>query len=70
MFFSAISTWQPIASIVTRQPEISSISSSLGMAVISLLFAWTVTCPRLMWMAVAQALTPRLADSPAAPSKR
>ena len=43
--------------MVTKAPDNSRISSSLGMAVISLLLASTTTCPRLMWLAVAQALT-------------
>src|SRR5918997_1207941 len=58
-----------MASIVTRQPETSRSSSSLGMAVISLLFPSTTTCPRLMWLAVAQALTMWMADLESALSK-
>ena len=58
-----------MASMVTRQPETSRSSSSLGMAVISLLFSSTTTWPRLMWLAVAQALTMWMADLPAALSK-
>ena len=45
MTFSAISFCVPIASIVTIQPFISSISSSLGIAVISLLFSSHANCP-------------------------
>ena len=40
---SAISFWQPIASIVTNAPEISSNWSSSGIAVISLDFSSTTT---------------------------
>ena len=43
--------------MVTNEPEISRIFRSLGMAVISLLFSSTTTWPRLIWLAVAQALT-------------
>ena len=38
----------------------------MGMAVISLLLASTTTYPRLMWLAVAQALTMWMADLPEA----
>ena len=36
MTFCAISRWQPMASIVTMAPSIASMSSSFGIAMISL----------------------------------
>jgi hypothetical protein len=43
--FAAMSRWQPIASIVTIAPSIANISSSAGIATISLDFSDTLTCP-------------------------
>ena len=40
-----MSRWQPIASMVTIAPSIASMSSSLGMAMISLDFSATLTWP-------------------------
>ena len=42
----AMSRWHPIASMVTIAPSIVSISRSLGIAMISLDFSATLTCPR------------------------
>ena len=60
----AISVWQPIASIVIMQPEISSAFNSCGMAVISFDFSSTLTCPNTKWLAQAQALTMSIAPLP------
>ena len=57
---------QPVASMVTIAPQISSVSSNFGIAVISLLFSSTTTCPRLIRFAVAHALTMWIADFPVA----
>ena len=43
--FRAMSRWQPIASIVTTAPSIAIMSSSAGMATISLDFSATLTWP-------------------------
>src|SRR5271165_4362112 len=45
MTFCAMSRWHPIASIVTIAPSISNIVRSLGIAMISLDFSATLTCP-------------------------
>jgi len=41
-----MSRWQPIASIVTIAPVMASMSSSFGIAMISLDFSATLTCPQ------------------------
>ena len=58
-----------MASIVTIAPEIESIFSSSGIAVISLDFSSTATWPSSRWLAVAQAWTMCKADFPLARSK-
>ena len=54
--------WQPIASIVTIQPFISSRFSNSGMAVISLDFSSVIICPSVTRFSDAQALTTWIAD--------
>src|SRR5258707_15477078 len=48
MILLAMSRWQPIASIVTTAPSIDIMSSSTGMAAISLDFSFTLTWPTTM----------------------
>ena len=62
----AISFWQPIASSVTVAPLSSSSSNNSGMAVISLDFASTATCPKVSRVSLAQALTRCKGERPAA----
>jgi hypothetical protein len=54
---SAISTWQPIASMVTRAPSSCPVSASWsrssGMAVISLVFSGTPSCAKVSRAVVA-----------------
>ena len=54
---SAMARWQPIASVVTTQPSSESISSSFGMAVISLDPSSTATWPKTSRAPQAQAET-------------
>ena len=49
--------WQPIASMVTTAPSIAIMSSSAGMATISLDFAATATCPNTSRCRAAKAET-------------
>ena len=55
--WAAMAVWQPIASVVTRQPRSSSNSKSLGIAVISLDLASVASWPSTRRLALAQALT-------------
>ncbi len=57
VIFFAISVWVPMASIVTIHPFISNISSSLGIAVISLLFSSRASYPSTKPHSVENALT-------------
>jgi len=52
-----MSRWQPIASMVTIAPSIASMSSSLGMAMISLEFSAALTWPNTRRWRAAKAET-------------
>ena len=52
-----MSVWHPIASIDTSAPRMSSVGSSRGIAVISLLLSCTLTCPSTRWRLADHALT-------------